>query len=72
MANEKQIILDKPADWDAWITLVQAQATDTQIWDLINPDLAERPILLEEPTLSEYDLPDNPNEFDKVAFKPFK
>lgn len=72
MANHKQIILNKPADWDAWILLVQVQATDTHIWDYVNPDLAEQPVFLEKPTLPEYNLPDNTNKFDEIAFKPIK
>lgn len=68
--NTKKVHLAKPADLDAWISLVQNRATSTRIWDLISPDLKDKPAALQEPTEPDaYDVPDDPNLFDQKAYE---
>lgn len=56
--NSKKVILAKPADWDAWIFFVRARATSSNIWTLVNPDLAEKPVALAEPEELQYVEPE--------------
>lgn len=67
MSGTKKVVLAKPADWDAWIFFVRTQATNSRIWDLVNPDLTVRPIALQEPTEPEYDIPDDDSLFHKFG-----
>ena len=39
----KQIQLQKPADWTVWLSFIRMIAENDDVWNLINPDLIERP-----------------------------
>lgn len=70
--STKKGFLAKPTDWDAWISFVRTRATNTRIWDLVNPNLTEKHPPLDEPTEPEYEVPDNDFEFDSVTYDAYK
>lgn len=37
--NKHRIILDKPEDWDGWLSYIKGAINDTKVWNLVNPDL---------------------------------
>ena len=37
--SRHRIILDKPEDWDGWISHVKGFISDPSIWDLVNPEM---------------------------------
>ncbi|MCJ1271800.1 hypothetical protein MMC22_011705 [Lobaria immixta] len=49
-SNTKKIILSKSADWDPWISFVRARASNSDIWDLVKPNLDNKPLSLAKPT----------------------
>ncbi|MCJ1423694.1 hypothetical protein MMC29_001578 [Sticta canariensis] len=38
-----RIILDKPEDWERWISHIKGVINDPTIWDLVNPDIPVKP-----------------------------
>ena len=44
-----QIMLDKPKDWDGWISFIKSAVDDPQIWKLIDPDLTNKPVITPYP-----------------------
>ena len=42
--NKHRIILDKPEDWDGWISFIKSAVHDPHIWRLVNPELANKPV----------------------------
>lgn len=72
MSTTKNLILAKLTDWDAWISFVRTRATNTQIWDLINPNLAEKPASLKRLTEPQFQIPDDDALFDKVKHEAYK
>ena len=68
----KKVILAKSADWDAWLSFVRTWAVNTQIWDLVSPDLEERPVSVEQPIEPEFTVPDDDAQFDKVKYEAYK
>ena len=51
---------------------MRARATTTQIWDLINPNLAERPLSLKQPVEPEFEMPDDDAQFDITKYEAYK
>ena len=41
--TKHRIILDKPEDWDGWISFIKSAVHDPHIWNLIDPELAKKP-----------------------------
>ena len=54
LAN-KQIRLQKPADWTVWLSFIRMIVENDNVWNLINPELATRPPHLSEPVEPAYD-----------------
>lgn len=65
----KKVILAKPANWDAWISFVRTRAINNRIWDLVNPDLTTQPVSFKEPVESEFQIPDDDTQFDKIKYE---
>ena len=42
-------MLGKSSDWDTWLSFVRNRAEGNDIWELVNPELTERPATLERP-----------------------
>lgn len=72
MPSKKKIILAKPADWDAWFSFVRARATNSRIWNLIDPGLTEQPVSLVKPIVPQYLMPDNDADFNIDTYNVFK
>lgn len=51
---------------------MRTRATNSGIWDLVNPGLTARPVALQEPAEPEYDIPDDYNLFDKVNYEAYR
>ncbi|MCJ1267750.1 hypothetical protein MMC22_007636 [Lobaria immixta] len=71
MGSEK-VNLAKPADWNAWIPFLRTRATRNKIWELVNPDLSVKPMLLKAPKTPELTIPDDDSLCDIDAYNPFK
>ncbi|MCJ1270963.1 hypothetical protein MMC22_010862 [Lobaria immixta] len=41
--TKHRIILDKPENWDGWISFIKSAVHDPRIWNLIDPELANKP-----------------------------
>jgi hypothetical protein len=41
-----RVILNSPADWDEWNFLVREKAQSLSIWEYINPNLPQEPVVL--------------------------
>lgn len=67
-----KIILAKPADWDSWISFVRSRATNTRIWDLVDPSKETKPEALTEPIEPIYMVPEDDSLFDKNAYDAYK
>ena len=52
MKNNKKVILVKAGDWYMWIATVRIRASNLGIWNIINPDLKEKPQRLKKPDCS--------------------
>lgn len=70
--SPKKVTLATSADWETWIFLVRTQATNSGIWDLVNPDLDKKPDSVEAPIAPECNIPDDVNLFDKNAYAAYK
>ena len=70
--STKKIILSKTADWDAWFSFVRSRATNNGIWDLIDPDLDEKPDSLTMPYKPEFVMPVDDLDFNIIAYNAFK
>ena len=55
-SQKKQVILNKPEDWDTWIAFVKIKAANLDIWDQIDPDLFTRPPALIAPVAPVLDI----------------
>ena len=53
--QQKQIRLQKPADWTVWLSFVRWIAQGDKIWNLVDPSLPTKPENLEEPVAPEFD-----------------
>lgn len=49
MAPRNQVVLSKSADWSRWIWRVKIKATNTGIWELVDPDLEVMPVRKAKP-----------------------
>ena len=49
-ANQKTIRLSKREDWEAWLSIIKHKATATEVWELVNPDIIEKPANKIKPT----------------------
>lgn len=66
-----KVRLAKSADWDVWFYFVRTRATITGIWELVDPDLTERPVLLEEPVEPVYVVPDD-DDFHPIPYAAYE
>ena len=48
-AGLKPLRLQKPADWPVWLSVIRMIAQGDRIWELVNPDVEEKPLGIEEP-----------------------
>lgn len=71
-SGNRKILLAKPGDWDAWISFVRTRATNSRVWDLVNPDLTTKPISIVEPIEPEFEIPDDSVLFDRLGYEAFK
>lgn len=42
--TKHQLILDKPEDWNGWISFIKGAVHEPQLWNLIDPDLTNKPV----------------------------
>ena len=71
--NQKNIKLEKPADWTVWLSFVRTRAQIDNIWDLVNPDIEERPPHLTRPIEPTYEGPlDATTDFNITDFELYK
>lgn len=68
----RKIVLGKPLDWDTWISFVKSRADNNDIWELVNPELTEKPETLKKPQKPNYDLPEDDAQFDQKKFEAYK
>ena len=71
MATRK-IVLAKPADWETWISFLKTKATNLGVWELVNPDLTEKPAAKERPAKPIFEPPQDAAQIDNNAFNLFK
>lgn len=72
MSSSKKFILSKSADWDIWISFVEARATRSGIWESITPDLVLEPAVLKKPTPPQFVIPENDADLNLSAFTAYK
>ena len=72
MSYRTKIVLDKPADWDVWISLVRCRAWNNDIWHLVDPDLVEKPHPLPRPVVPKFVLPQAGTPLDHDAVELYK
>lgn len=81
--QQKQIRLQKPADWTVWLSLVRMLAQGHKIWDFVNPDHDTKPVEMAEPIeptiedsgeldLKKYEIWKAKKDIYKEKMKPFK
>ena len=66
------IILDKPEDWEEWISQIQKAINDPTIWDLINPDIPVKPSRRVFPAKLPRPQPNAAGQFDPVQMDQYK
>ena len=49
MENNKRVILAKAGDWNMWITTVRIRASNLRVWDIVTPNVEEKPQQLVKP-----------------------
>ena len=64
----RKIVLAKSADWDTWISFVKTRASNSGIWELINPDKSILPPHLIEPVEPEFEPPTDPAQLNQLAY----
>lgn len=72
MSTVQSFVLSNTTDWDAWIFFVRSRATYNGIWELIDPDLTERPVALEKPIKPLYVMPKTDADFNIVTYNAYK
>lgn len=63
----KSVKLEKSADWPTWLSFVRTRPQNDGIWDLINPDVNEKPQNLIESIESTFEH--GRDELDKKTFE---
>ena len=72
MSTTRKIVLGKPADWDTWFSFVRSRATNSGIWDLVNPEIITKPISIQSPTEPVFILSTDAATFDPRAYEVYK
>ena len=70
--STKKVILAKSADWDPWISFVQSRAINSRIWDLVNPDLPDKPQRLQPPLVPTFIIPPAGTPLNKDTLEIYK
>lgn len=71
--NQKNIKLEKPADWTVWLLFIRTRAQIDNIWDLVDPDIEERPLYLTRPIEPTYEGPlETTKDFSITDFELYK
>ena len=70
--SRHRIILDKPEDWDGWISHVKGFISDPSIWDLVNPEMPVRPLLCVYPEEPPRPQPNADGQFDPAQIERYK
>ena len=68
ISQKRNVVLNKPEDWDTWITFIKIRATNLGIWDLINPDHSTKPAMLERPIEPILDLGENGETYSQTKY----
>ena len=72
MSTPKKVILAKTADWDPWIFFVRNRAKSSRIWDLVDPNLTERPQQLQPPMVPTFVIPPAGTPLNKDTLEIYK
>ena len=71
-ASQKKIVLNKPEDWDTWISFLKMKATNLNIWGLIDPQLPVKPEALAKPIEPIFDPGASTASFNKDGYEFYK
>ncbi|MCJ1430182.1 hypothetical protein MMC29_008098 [Sticta canariensis] len=70
--SRNRIILDKPEDWEGWISHIKGVINDPTIWDLVNPDIPVKPTLCVYPEERARPQPNATGQFDLAQIEQYK
>lgn len=73
--SKPRIVLDKPEQWDAWLSHIKRAVNNDDIWTLVNPDSLTKPARTEyprEPPRPLFDQDGQVNQFDMERYKAFR